>query len=580
MLRELVGVAERFRSEGMLPPGYKDKAFRWVVDVDAEGHADLLGPYDRRDLAPRRAPDRQHSGKASEANLKPFLLNGDARYTLRVAEPGREAEARLLHRGFVDLLDRACNATHDPTLEPILRFLRAGPPEEITKHVGPRDLVIFRQEGQFPTERDAVQRFWAEYVLEETLSREIGACCLCGTTAAIVQTLPQEVVIMGQKCQITSFNRTAFEHHGKRQTTNAPMCPACASATISALQHLLSTDNHNAVLVRDPRPGASPLRNQLAIFWLKHRVEVAVDGENWDYEDALAGLTSWEPSLGDTADTEYEALDRLDRLLRVPWHAQTHALRFEENTFHLAVLSANKGRLAVREWLAAPLAAVCDNLAVFLDAQRIVSPDGGAARPLPVPQLLAALGLSSAHDTRGLLRTAYLGTPPMPGLLQAALGRLRSPKNRNNPEVAHALTALVKLVRSHRTAEAKNMEALDQMNRRPAYLAGRLLAVLEAAQRRSTTARLSTTVADRFYGGAATAPAATLGWIVTRAQPAYFAKLRRDGRGRDLDRLMEEIHAAVQAAGGFPQTCSLEDQADFHLGFYCQRAALRPGRPQ
>jgi CRISPR-associated protein Cas8c/Csd1 subtype I-C len=356
------------------------------------------------------------------------------------------------------------------------------------------------------------------------------------------------------------------------------------SAAEVSLQDLLMRYNEKDRRVQEKKEHIAVLKNELAAAEKEEIIGSETTGLNplrrgreQDLVTALAGLTSWEPSPGDIADTEYEALDRLDRLLRVPWHAQAHALRLEDNTFHLAVLSANKGRLAVREWLAAPLATVRDNLADFLDAQRIVSPEGGAARPLPVPQLLAALGLSSAHDTRGLLRTAYLGVRPMPRLMQAALGRLHSPNNRNNLEVAHALAALVKLVRTHRTGEAKNMEVLDKLNRRPAYLAGRLLAVLEAAQRRSATGRLSTTIADRFYGGAATAPAATLGWLVTRAHPAYFAKLRRDGRGRDLERLMEEILCIAEAGGGFRQTHTLEDQADFHLGFYCQRAALQAG---
>mgnify|MGYP003396686705 FL=1 len=83
MLRELKEAFHRFRKEGvLLPLAYKRKSVAWFIRLEG-GKARLEGPYGKREgVEPIPAPDRQRSGKASEANLKPYLLVDDARYVL------------------------------------------------------------------------------------------------------------------------------------------------------------------------------------------------------------------------------------------------------------------------------------------------------------------------------------------------------------------------------------------------------------------------------------------------------------------------------------------------------------------
>ena len=113
---------------------------------------------------------------------------------------------------------------------------------------------------------------------------------------------------------------------------------------------------------------------------------------------------------------------------------------------------------------------------------------------------------------------------------------------------------------------------LDRTNHTPAYLCGRLLAVLERTQTLAIPGA-NTTLVDRYYGTASTAPASVFGWLMTGAQ-AHLSKLRHDRPGAHgaLQRELEEVLGELPA---FPRTLSMDQQALFALGYYHQRAASR-----
>ena len=116
------------------------------------------------------------------------------------------------------------------------------------------------------------------------------------------------------------------------------------------------------------------------------------------------------------------------------------------------------------------------------------------------------------------------------------------------------------------------MVQLDLDYPNPAYLCGRLLAVLEEAQR-AAIRDINTTVADRFYGTASTAPASVFGRLLKGVKP-HLAKLQRDNPGAHyaIQGRLEEILSRLTAEQAFPRTLNLEQQGLFSLGYYHQRA--------
>jgi len=319
-------------------------------------------------------------------------------------------------------------------------------------------------------------------------------------------------------------------------------------------------------------PQARGLESQLAIFWLQRPVEVRTEEAIYDLE-ALLGSPMGDGGAREGPPPE---ISQLQSLLALPWTGSDRALNVADNGFYLAVLSANKGRLVVREWFSIDLARLKENLEAFLGALRITNPWGTEATALPIPALLGALDLADPVLTRGLLRTAYLGHRPPRGLLESALRRFRIPKTLKNDKSLYRLAAVLKLVLTYGKEESKTLEKLNERRTAPAYLCGRLLSVLEEAQKRASGWSLSSTIVDRFYSAASAAPAANLTTLLNRAQSAHLPKIRKEKRGYgQMQGLLEEILTHLDEAGGFPQVLSPPKQGEFALGFYHQRASFR-----
>ena len=112
------------------------------------------------------------------------------------------------------------------------------------------------------------------------------------------------------------------------------------------------------------------------------------------------------------------------------------------------------------------------------------------------------------------------------------------------------------------------MVRLDETNTRPAYLCGRLLAVLEQVQFLAVSPKA--TLIDRFYGTASTAPGSVFPRLIKGAQ-AHLGKLRKERLGAYIA-LQDRLGAIMGELTAFPAVLSLPDQGWFSLGYYHQRA--------
>jgi len=598
MLRELDALSRRLRAQDVLvPEGYQPRTPTWIIEVEVDGKGRLVNdqPYRPQEIRPLLAPKQRRSGQIGPGNLKTDLLFDDARYVLGIADPGQERQAALAHDGFVALVERAHAETQDADvsadLGAILQFLKQPLDEAIRTKIQPRDLVTFVCRGDvFPFQEPAVRDFWAAYLATEYLVEAEAACGICGTFGRMLRTLPTGLSELGQGCQLTSFNQGAFRSYGRLQTTNAPLCYPCASRAIGALKHLLSDLRYHVWVARDDSRGArsQPLRNQVAVFWIKESAAIDAGGVEIDPQVALAAILRGD--VEDRSAVQFSPapeLTQLGDLLRIPWTAHEAATLRDPAGFCLAILSANKARLVVREWISTSLDAVVGHLQAFMLASTITAPEGTAPRPFSIPVLLDAARPSSPNILRGLLRTAYLGTPPPEALLDAAVQRFRIPETLRPKQPGpkthrdlHALAATIKLVLTHRKEGEAAMATLDERRAAPAYLCGRLLALLEEAQRRASSGRINASLVDRFYGAASATPGATLSQLLIRAQSSHLAKIRRENRGFIiLDQALTDILGQLDRAGGFPRRLSIHEQGEFALGFYQQRAAFQAARP-
>ncbi|NPV58449.1 MAG: type I-C CRISPR-associated protein Cas8c/Csd1 [Actinobacteria bacterium] len=588
MLAALRQLADRLETEGiLLPPNYKLRQPVWHFNF-TEGDISFLdrsGPYKKGDYSAGIkeicAPDCQRSGK----DPQPFLLVDQARYVFGIADRGKEEDSKRRHQDYLDLLKRAVEKTGDPSFEAIYHFLTSlvSNIPGILEKIKPEEIVAFKIGENNPCLNPAIIEFWNSH-LEEDASARTAVCLVCGNEQPILRKLPREIVVLGQKCVISSFNDSAYLSYGKQQTENAPMCFTCANKIISSLDYLTKSPKaeiHRRIIMNNPK---RPIHNQLAVFWLKERQEINSinsSGRNISIEELLGVALTSEPTSEPPA-----SLSQLESLLEIPWTGSTTPLGLPENRFYLALLSANKARLVLRTWIDASLGEIKENLGRYIKSLKIVDPYGGRVKAFSIPELIEALDVEDPSIVGKLIRTAFMGLPPPFSLLSEALRSIHNPSVFNSIKQKdifrlHAVMASLKHSLLYRKGEEemKLMETLDPERNRIAYLCGRLLAILEEAQRRASGTKLNRTLVDSFYASASSSPSSYLGLLLNRSHTSHLSKIRKDGKDyTGLTKLLEDVLSRIDNEGGFPARLDPREQAEFALGFYHQRADFRAKR--
>lgn len=544
------------RQDDLPPAYYRERPPEFLIELDSRG--ELLNP----------APiDLRGEGSSTTDNLskvrnmpyivrrgthyKPFLLCDQADYTFGWPPSEEDLErTERRHKLYLHMLRECVEQTEVMSVKAVLHFLENAPLRQLEwpENHNERDRFTFRIDGNvWPTKNPAVQEFWADTQVSD--NAPLMQCIICGRHKPVLKRLKNMIKgIPGTSsgyAQIISANKAAYESYGLEKSLIAPICASCAESMTSGLGKLLDTrDNHLRV------------GNGVFVFWTRN------EREGIDIRNLL--------SDPDPRDVRV--------LLESVWNHQNY-LELSDAAFYAAYLTAIQSRVQVRDWLDTTVAQVQHSLARWFSAQRIVGNWGEPpeeAGPLGIHSLAGAT-VRDMNDLppnmlRDLVRSALTGQPLPAGILQQVVRRTRAEQTVWRP---HA--ALVKLVlQSQRAIEASlkedPMSDLDLTNREPAYLCGRLLAEIEAAQRAAIPGAKATVV-DRFYGAASTAPASVFGNLLRNTQ-SHLGKLKRDRPGAyaGIQQRLEQIMASLP---GFPRTLSLNEQALFVLGYYHQRASDR-----
>jgi CRISPR-associated protein Csd1 len=474
--------------------------------------------------------------------VRALLLADKADYVLGYTAPGKSPErVSDCHEAFVDLIDRCVAATQEPAVLAVQRFLADDPlaAVELPEQFDPGGTITFRVEGVFPIDLPAVQEFWVE---QNSSAEDIMQCVVCGQEKPVLKRLQAKIkgVPGGQTSgtSIISANADAFTSYGLEASLVSPTCGDCGERFTKAANWLLASEANSI------RIGGIAF-----IFWTREQtvfnfMTYFSDPQPEQVRDLIGSVRSGrrKPEIDDTP-------------------------------FYATSLSGSGGRAVVRDWLDTTVGQVQRSLAVWFQRQEVVTGSGEPHVPLGI-RALAFATVREPRDlatptARALLRGAMSGTPLPWDLLFQAVRR-----NRAEQRVTRPRAALIKLVLLSQQREHKEdyMVQLDPGNRDPAYLCGRLMAVLENAQQAAIPG-VNTTVVDRFYGTASTAPVSVFSRLLSGVQP-HLAKLRRDNRGAyiAIQARMEEILSGLSGDTGFPRTFTLQEQGIFALGYYHQRA--------
>ncbi|MFD5728932.1 type I-C CRISPR-associated protein Cas8c/Csd1 [Streptomyces sp. NPDC058368] len=547
---------------------YRTKQIHWVLDLNNEGTAtlrDLRVSAKNRDQARTMpVPYVQRSG----TKVPPYMLVDTAEFVLGVPKADKKNrptdkardEAARRHATYRDLALRwAGERKDDPRATALRSYFAGGGPAglNIPNDVQAKDTVAVMVETRWLHEEHSVKTTWASVVRERKGGDDDkpGLCLVCGTVAPLLATIPEPVkkgaVPTGggsNEGQLVSINKAAQGRNGKTQLVNTPICHRCGGRAMAVLNHLLDSKDHSRRFRDDG----------VMVWWTRQASD----------DSAMALLFGNAPDPADIA----HLIDSLGNR-PTPHTAQ----RVDDTEFHALTLGLNNARLVVRDWIDIPLTDLKHTVAAWYKDHGVYDGWNGTTRYFPI--WLLALCCGRAQDGRyakgsephgleaELVHSALRRTPPPARTLPLLLQRIHADQHLDTARIA-----LLRLI-LNRSSDPKDhvMTTLDADCRDASYLCGRLFAVLEEIQ---TTALpdLNTTLRDRYFRTAATAPGATLTNLRVDAN-AHLKRLRRDKKGAaaSLERRISDLFALFSE--DMPRHLSPLQQGRFVMGYEHERAA-------
>lgn len=530
-----------FRLEELAPPGYDRTPIRWLIRLDSRGKC--LG-FITTTSGRKKDRGKIYAAPAvmKTSGVRASLLVGNGEYVLGIprknSRPERVAEC---HRAFRAEVDACAQATGLPELKAVQNFLAALDPHSLPlpEDFDPEMNLTFMVEDKLLLELPEIQDYWAG---KQGGGEGEDLCLVCGRRCRATQRHPVKLkgIPGGQTTgmSLVSANAPAFESYGLKASHIAPVCRDCAERYAKAANALSEREDSRLVV--------GPL---LYLFWTRRETGFSV----------VNFLSQPQPA-------------EVQALLTAAARGRP-AAEVDPEAFYAVALSASGGRVVVRDWLETTVREVKEHLARWFGLQRLVDWNGEEGPYLPLFTLARSLLPAKGNlqqdlppnVPRVLLKAALSGGALPSWLLYQALKRNRAEQGLTRPR-----TALIKMVllSINPTPQEDAMVRLDANNLEPAYLLGRLLAVLEQVQMLAVSPKA--TLIDRFYGTASTAPASVFSRLIKGAQ-AHLGKLRKERPGA-YAALQDRLEAILGELTAFPPVLSLEEQGLFALGYYHQRA--------
>jgi CRISPR-associated protein Csd1 len=560
LLRSLDDLHGQLVAEDRLPAtGYLVKRVRFLVDLDTDGQC--LSIVDTApDETVRTVPE---VGRTSA--VKAFLACDNGQYVLGLPKRN-DAKAKALghtcHTAFLDRLDQAAKALEAENSRAAMS-LRA-----VAQFVSDRDQALgqfkirgiacdfnekgelpeasariaFRVNGVDPTELPPVRNWWAQIANENFRGEVEGLCQVSGIQSRLARIMPGLFVKPGMPQALISANFIAAERYNAKQSGGARIAVPVAIRSHQALNWLLADDHHHR-----------RIGDLTFVWWLA--TNVAFDPFN-----LIA-----QPHPDDVA-----------ALLASPWTGKPGLS--PSDGFHLLGVSLTEGRVVIRFDHVSTLAEVERRTRRWLELIARPRSDGGEWWPAIWHLAEAAVppGEGNARKARkdriveALARAAVAGTPLPRSLLAALVDRCRAvpvPRKGQNVDWS-AIGARLACLNLYVNLKEDRMDEGSV-----GALCGRILAQLESAQYRAL-GDINRTIVDRYYAGVSTMPSKVFPGLFKTAN-AHLAKAGRKQGGKGaqiaISRRLSELCGLMLTAGGFPDALSMEQQADFALGYWDER---------
>jgi len=578
ILQELVRYYERRASDpqsGIAPEGWELKEIPFVIVIDREGNFIQLD--DTRSGVGKKKRGRsffvpQFNGRSGK-KFDPNLFWDKSSYILGYKELDKNASLHCAN--FIKMVERYVSENQDHEgFRAVKNFydmnqhllVRNDPGwEECAKIVGGNLSFRLTKENRLICQDNLLINMEGENEEDEDDNITTGVCLVTGKKTPISRTHLKIKNLFGQKKlgPLVSFQvNQGYDSYGKKRAYNAPVGKQTVFSYVTALNHLLRVDSRQRMQVGDAT----------MVFW--------ADREENPMEDIFMELFS-KPAKDDP--------DRntgvVESLYKSAYHGYL-AIEDRETKFFVLGLSPNDARIVVRFWKTGTVAHFAEKIRQHFDDIAIIHTDKEPKHE-KLKNLLSAIALKGEEKNippnlgGDVMRAILEGSAYPQILLQGAVRRIRAEQakkykntGKQQPNVTYARAAIIKacLNRQARFTQTNHKEltvSLDPENSHPAYLLGRLFALLEKIQKDAQPG-INATIRDRFYGSFSAAPASVFATLM-RLKNHHLAKL--DERMKNYyEKQIGDV--LVHLPPSVPSHLSMADQGRFAIGYYHQNHEL------
>jgi len=543
---------------GIAPEGFEYKEIPFVLVINTEGR--LVNIEDTRQIINKKLRAKSFlvpQGEKRAVNIKANMLWDNTEYIFGLPVKSKPARVIQQHQAFIENI-RSLNLAQDVGIQAVLKFLDGTQKISLTDSEYADEIKSNSPFMTFKLNTDTELVCQRQPVLDKLSQTESNKsepvfCLIRGVSDVPARLQPSIKGVRGTNTtggNIVSFNLAAFNSFSKEQGANAPMGERASFAYTTALNHLLSKDSVQKLLVGDAT----------TVFWSDRKSHL---------EDDFSALFD-EPDK----DNPDKLTQKVRALIK---SVDTGSLPPEDNEtrFFILGLSPNSARISVRFWHTGTVVDFSRKIAKhFHDLEIIHAPH--QRDHLSIWWLLrsiAALGKSDnipPNLAGDWMRTVLNGNAYPETLFQSAIRRIHAEREVSYERAALIKACLNRKIKFQNQPEKEITVSLDKENTNPGYRIGRLFAVLEKIQEEANPG-INATVRDRYYSSASGTPASVYP-ILLRMKNHHLGKLNK-GREIYFEKLMGEVLSDI-GANGFPAQLSLNDQGRFAIGYYHQRQAF------
>lgn len=400
--------------------------------------------------------------------------------------------------------------------------------------------------GKFPTDSKAICESWNSYYEHSDAPK--GVCLVTGKDDHIAKLHPVIKNIRGAQAagaSLVSFNATAFNSYGKENGYNAPVSEYAAFAYTSALNKLVS-DNDHRIFAGDTT----------VVCWTE-------DGES-AYQDVFAGIFN--------SDDELKQKDLRNTIVSI---VNGNEVKWEgiplnpSNNFYILGISPNSARLSVRFFIQNTFGKVMENLLKNQQRMEMVKPGFEKFNYIPLWRILGETVNKKSRDKKckphlaGDVLNSIINDYNYPSTLYyGILGRISAEQNINWVKASVLKAYLLKNYDS-KYKEEITVDYNENSNNK-AYLLGVLFSNLEEIQNTANPG-IKSTIRDRYFTAASSTPSRVFPILIDLAQN-HIKKIPNVGAKVNCQKMLTKTMAKL--GDKFPNRLKLDEKGMFQLGYY------------